>query len=62
MSKLYQTLSLRRAKPVGAVSYLDINGFRLKRDVLFCYDLKFPEDFVPANEGKVAKTFLLENK
>lgn len=39
-------------KPVGAISYMDINGDRLKRDVLFCYDLKLPEDFVPKNLGK----------
>ena len=41
-----------RVEPVGAVSYMDINGHRLKRDVLFCYDLKLPEDFVPSNNGK----------
>lgn len=41
-----------RVEPVGAVSYMDINGDRLKRDVLFCYDLKLPEDFVPSNNGK----------
>ncbi|XP_022749760.1 nudix hydrolase 20, chloroplastic-like isoform X2 [Durio zibethinus] len=33
-----------RAIPVGAVSYSDIDGHRFKRDVLFCYDLKLPED------------------
>ncbi|GFP90603.1 nudix hydrolase 20 chloroplastic [Phtheirospermum japonicum] len=43
----------RKATAVGAVSYLDIDGYRLKRDVLFCYDLELPEDFVPANKGKV---------
>ncbi|OMO80799.1 hypothetical protein CCACVL1_12746 [Corchorus capsularis] len=41
-----------RAIPVGAVSYSDIDGDRFKRDVLFCYDLKLPEDFVPNNQGK----------
>lgn len=40
-----------RAVPVGAVSYRDIDGYRYKRDVLFCYDLKLPKDFVPKNEG-----------
>jgi len=39
------------ATSVGAISYMDIEGFRYKRDVLFCYDLKLPEDFVPNNEG-----------
>jgi hypothetical protein len=39
------------ATSVGAVSYMDIDGFRYKRDVLFCYDLRLPVDFVPNNEG-----------
>ncbi|KAK4391649.1 Nudix hydrolase 20, chloroplastic [Sesamum angolense] len=39
-----------QAKAVGAVSYLDIDGYRFKRDVLFCYDLELPVDFVPKNE------------
>lgn len=42
-----------RAKAVGAVTYSDIDGYRFNRDVLFCYDLKLPEDFLPTNEGKV---------
>ncbi|XVE54318.1 hypothetical protein DITRI_Ditri03aG0070900 [Diplodiscus trichospermus] len=42
----------RRAIPVGAVSYSDIDGQRFKRDVLFTYDLKLPEGFVPNNQGK----------
>ncbi|XWS26895.1 hypothetical protein CRYUN_Cryun26dG0069500 [Craigia yunnanensis] len=41
-----------RAIPVGAVSYSDIDGQRFKRDVLFCYDLKLPEGFIPNNQGK----------
>lgn len=41
-----------RAVPVGAVSYGDIDGYRYKRDVLFCYDLQLPEDFIPKNQGK----------
>ncbi|CAK9152737.1 unnamed protein product [Ilex paraguariensis] len=44
------------AIPVGAVSYMDIDGYRFKRDVLFCYDLKLPEDFTPKNQGKPRKT------
>lgn len=47
----------RRAKPVGAVSYMDIDGYRYKRDVLFCYDLKLPESFIPKNEGKSLNMF-----
>lgn len=47
-----------RALPVGAVSYMDIDGYSYKRDVLFCYDLKLPESFVPENEGKPFKNVL----
>ncbi|KAL4571554.1 hypothetical protein LXL04_018315 [Taraxacum kok-saghyz] len=49
-----------RAIPVGAVSYMDIDGYRFKRDVLFCYDLKLPESFVPKNmDGEVGSFKLL---
>ncbi|KAL7134741.1 hypothetical protein ABFS83_11G045900 [Erythranthe nasuta] len=48
-----------KATAVGAVSYMDINGYRLKRDVLFCYDLNLPEDFVPANEDGEVESFKL---
>ncbi|KAF8413753.1 hypothetical protein HHK36_001746 [Tetracentron sinense] len=41
-----------RAIPVGAVSYMDIDGYRNKRNVLFCYDLKLPDGFIPKNQGK----------
>lgn len=39
----------RTAVPVGAVSYEVVtpDGRGLKRDVLFCYDLELPADFVP---------------
>ncbi|RRT65606.1 hypothetical protein B296_00040956, partial [Ensete ventricosum] len=40
------------ATSVGAVSYMDIDGCRYKRDVLFCYDLKLPAEFTPKNEGE----------
>ncbi|KAL7093567.1 hypothetical protein ACP275_11G047000 [Erythranthe tilingii] len=48
-----------KATAVGAVSYMDINGYRLKRDVLFCYDLNLREDFVPANEDGEVESFKL---
>ncbi|KAK2996835.1 hypothetical protein RJ639_024960, partial [Escallonia herrerae] len=48
-----------RAKPVGAVSYMDINGYSYKRDVLFCYDLKLPESFVPMNQDGEVESFKL---
>jgi hypothetical protein len=37
----------RNAQPVGAVSYEEMQEWGLKRDVLFCYDLQLPADFVP---------------
>ncbi|CAO2841410.1 unnamed protein product [Amaranthus hypochondriacus] len=49
----------KSVKPVGAISYMDINGDRLKRDVLFCYDLKLPEDFVPKNLDGEVESFRL---
>ncbi|KAI9191116.1 hypothetical protein LWI28_003851 [Acer negundo] len=48
-----------RAVPVGAVSYMDIDGYGYKRDVLFCYDLKLPEDFVPKNQDGEVEGFQL---
>ncbi|EEE69452.1 nudix hydrolase 20, chloroplastic [Oryza sativa Japonica Group] len=47
------------ATSVGAISYMDIEGFRYKRDVLFCYDLKLPPDFVPNNEDGEVGSFRL---
>ena len=40
---------------VGVVSYVDVDGYRYKRDVLFCYDLELPGDFIPKNQGKTVK-------
>lgn len=37
----------RQARPVGLVSYMYMMEQGLKPDVLFCYDLKLPADFVP---------------
>ncbi|KAH7853520.1 hypothetical protein Vadar_003513 [Vaccinium darrowii] len=47
------------AIPVGAVSYMDIDGYRYKRDVLFCYDLKLPEGFIPENQDGEVESFKL---
>ncbi|TKW32677.1 hypothetical protein SEVIR_2G183100v4 [Setaria viridis] len=47
------------ATSVGAISYMDIEGFRYKRDVLFCYDLKLLADFVPNNEDGEVDSFRL---
>lgn len=35
------------ATPAGAVSYTSLQPAGLKRDVLYCYDLQLPADFVP---------------
>ncbi|PSS36251.1 Nudix hydrolase [Actinidia chinensis var. chinensis] len=47
------------AIPVGAVSYMDIDGYRYKRDVLFCYDLRLPEGFIPKNQDGEVESFKL---
>lgn len=44
----------KNAVPVGAVSYCSEYSYGLKRDVLFCYDLKLPDAFMPvAVDGEV---------
>ncbi|KAG5009368.1 hypothetical protein JHK87_017883 [Glycine soja] len=48
-----------KAIPVGAISYLDIDGHRYKRDVEFCYDLKLPKSFLPKNEDGEVDSFKL---
>ncbi|XP_058723064.1 nudix hydrolase 20, chloroplastic-like [Vicia villosa] len=48
-----------KARPVGAISYMDIDGYKYHRDVLFCYDLKLPENFVPYNEDGEVESFKL---
>ncbi|XP_042388834.1 nudix hydrolase 20, chloroplastic-like [Zingiber officinale] len=47
------------ATSVGAVSYMDMDGYSFKRDVLFCYDLKLPVDFIPKNEDGEVDSFRL---
>ena len=49
----------RRAKPVGAVTYLGMSDKGLKPDVLFCYDLELPKDFRPQNTDGEVEEFLL---
>lgn len=42
------------AVPVGFVSYVSLSEEGLKPDVLFCYDLQLPADFVPKpQDGEV---------
>ncbi|KAH7842222.1 hypothetical protein Vadar_002800 [Vaccinium darrowii] len=47
------------AIPIGVVSYMDIDGYRYKRDVLFCHDVKLPEGFIPENQGEKGDENLL---
>ncbi|CAK9237304.1 unnamed protein product [Sphagnum troendelagicum] len=48
-----------KAVPVGAISYEQIEGERMKRDVLFCYDLELPPDFQPHNKDGEVESFEL---
>ena len=49
----------KRAVPVGAVSYCAEMKKGLKPDVLYCYDLELPADFVPhPQDGKTTEFFL----
>ncbi|MEY6433499.1 DUF4743 domain-containing protein [Thioalkalicoccus limnaeus] len=44
-----------RARPVGAVTYCRASTSGLKPDVIYCYDLELPADFVPhCTDGEVA--------
>lgn len=49
-----------RAVAVGALSYNRVAKRGLRRDVLYCYDLELPADFVPKNtDGEVEEFCLL---
>jgi 8-oxo-dGTP pyrophosphatase MutT (NUDIX family) len=44
----------RQAQPVGAVSYCAGTSQGLKPDIIYCYDLELPEEFVPrCTDGEV---------
>ena len=50
----------RRAVAVGAISYVMENEAGLKPDLMFCFDLELPADFVPHNEdGEISEFRLL---
>ncbi|MCB1803119.1 MAG: DUF4743 domain-containing protein [Gammaproteobacteria bacterium] len=50
----------RSAVAVGALSYNRVAKRGLRRDVLYCYDLELPDDFVPRNtDGEVEEFCLL---
>lgn len=47
------------ALPVGFVSYVSMSEEGLKPDVLFCYDLQLPPDFVPKPQDGEVEEFML---
>eukprot|EP00879_Flechtneria_rotunda_P013380 GHRR01013970.1.p1 GENE.GHRR01013970.1~~GHRR01013970.1.p1 ORF type:complete len:379 (+),score=64.49 GHRR01013970.1:372-1508(+) len=47
------------ATSVGFVSYVSFSAEGLKPDVLFCYDLQLPEDFVPKPQDGEVEDFML---
>ena len=49
----------RRAVPVGAVTYRCERSDGLRDDVVFCYDLVLPPDFVPRNTDGEVESFEL---
>lgn len=49
-----------QARPTGAISYTHEAADGLKPDIMFCYDLALPTDFVPRNtDGEVAAFYRL---
>ena len=51
---------VRKAVPVGAVSYNRVTERGFRPDVLYCYDMELPDDFVPYNtDGEVEEFMLL---
>ena len=49
------------AQLCGHVSLFMENQGKIKRDLLFCYDLILPEDFVPCNQDGEVESFLLKS-
>ena len=49
----------QRATSVGALSYCKETRNGLKPDVLYCFDLELPADFVPSNTDGEVEEFLL---
>lgn len=48
-----------RAIPVGALSYNRVAKRGFRPDVLYCYDIELPPDFVPRNNDGEVEEFLL---
>ncbi len=49
----------RRARPVGVLTYNRVAERGFRPDVLYCYDLELPADFVPRNTDGEVEEFLL---
>ena len=50
---------IERARSVGCVSYAREQPNGIRRDVLFVFDLKCPDDFIPRNEDGEVESFRL---
>ena len=51
----------KQAEPVGSVRYCRETEAGLKPDMLYCYDLELPADFIPQNtDGEVADFYLAD--
>ncbi len=50
---------IERARSVGCVSYARAQPNGIRRDVLFVFDLKCPDDFIPHNQDGEVESFRL---
>jgi 8-oxo-dGTP pyrophosphatase MutT (NUDIX family) len=50
---------VRGAVPVGAISYNRVTDRGFRPDVLYCYDMALPDDFVPRNTDGEVEAFML---
>lgn len=41
-----------KAVPVRTISYEQVDGMKIKRDVIFCYDVEVPYFWQPKNNGQ----------
>lgn len=49
----------RRAMPVGMITYVREDDWGMRPDVMFCFDLEVPADFVPVNTDGEMSGFTL---
>lgn len=50
---------MSQARPVGLIAYAMETALGLKPDVMYCYDLEVPLDFVPYNQDAECESFHL---